>query len=237
MLKKIKLEYRRTKEIFVKLPTILTSLYILTLILMNLFASKEINLGVDWAALDCGILVSWYMFFYSDIITRNFGPKPAIKIAVFAIVVSLFVSFIFFIVANVPGNWSQFYIFNNNDVNIAINNTLQSNWYVVFGGTVAFLVASITNALLNYAIGKMFRKYSLVEFILRSYISTLISQFIDNFIFAVIVSHIFFGWSLTQCIVCALIGCIFESLCELVFCPLGYAISEKYRKKSYIKGV
>lgn len=209
-----------------------TSIFILCFILMNFFAGKEISFGQDWIALDCGILLSWYVFLYMDIVTRNFGANATIKISIFALLINLIISLIFWIVAIMPGNWAQFYVFENTDINTAINNTLTSNWYIIFGSTVAFLASSILNASLNQAIGKLFKKFSFIEFISRSYISTLIAQFVDNFVFALIVSMAFFGWNLTQCAVCALIGSIIESLFEAVFFPLGYYISEKYRKKA-----
>lgn len=223
--------YLELKKLLSELPTVLTSIFILSFVLMNVFAGKEISFGFDWIALDCGIVTSWYIFLFMDIITRNFGAKATIKISCFALFFNFLVVIIFCIVAFIPGNWAQYYVFNSGDINTAINNTFISNWYIVFGSYVAFLFSSILNALLNQAIGKLFKKYSLIEFISRSYISTLISQFVDNMIFALIVSMVLFGWNLTQCCVCALIGCIVESLFELVFCPLGYYISEKYRKK------
>ena len=211
-----------------------TSLFILSIVLMNFFAGKEITFDSQWIAMDCGILVSWVVFLYLDVVTRNFGPSAVIKITIFALVINIFVVLLFWLVAIIPGNWAQFYIFNNQDINTAINNTLKSNWYIIFGSSVAFFVSSVLNALLNQAIGKWFKKYSFAEFICRSYVSTLISQFIDNMIFALIVSYAFFGWSIMQCLVCSFIGCVIESLVEAVFCPFGYYLSEKLRnaKKS-----
>ena len=40
------------------------------------------------------------------------------------------------------------------------------------------------------------------SYALRSYLSTAIAQFVDNLTFALLVSHIFFGWSLLQCVTC-----------------------------------
>ena len=64
-------------------------------------------------------------------------------------------------------------------------------------------------------------------FALRSYVSTFIGQFADNLIFALIVSKLFFGWTLLQCFTCALTGAAAELLFEVVFSPLGYRISRR----------
>ena len=68
-------------------------------------------------------------------------------------------------------------------------------------------------------------------FALRSYVSTFIAQFADNMIFALMVSKIFFGWTLLQCFTCALTGAIMELLFEVFFSPMGYRISKKLLKK------
>lgn len=52
-----------------------------------------------------------------------------------------------------------------------------------------------------------------------------------NLIFALIVSHNFFGWTLTQCIMCAFTGAIVELLCEIVFSPLRLRISNAGKKR------
>ena len=63
---------------------------------------------------------------------------------------------------------------------------------------------------------------------MRSFISTFVSQFVDNLTFALIVSLNFFGWTLTQCIGCAFTGAILELLCEVIFSPIGYRVAKKW---------
>ena len=68
-------------------------------------------------------------------------------------------------------------------------------------------------------------------FALRSYVSTFIAQFIDNLVFALIVSHNFFGWTMTQCVMCALTGAVVELICEVIFSPIGYKVANRWKKK------
>ncbi|MDO4529019.1 MAG: VUT family protein, partial [Lachnospiraceae bacterium] len=78
-------------------------------------------------------------------------------------------------------------------------------------------------------------------FAVRSYVSTFIGQFVDNMVFALIVSHNFFGWTMTQCVVCALTGAVIELICEVIFSPIGYRISKRWEKnnvgKEYIEHI
>jgi len=61
-------------------------------------------------------------------------------------------------------------------------------------------------------------------FALRSYVSTAMAQLVDNLIFTTLVSKIFFGWTWTQVLVCALIQAAWELLCEVLFSGIGYKV-------------
>ena len=63
-------------------------------------------------------------------------------------------------------------------------------------------------------------------------ISLIIGQFVDNFLFALIVSKVFFGWTLLQCVTCALTGMVMELVCEVIFSPLGYLLVKKMEKNN-----
>ena len=72
-------------------------------------------------------------------------------------------------------------------------------------GIAMLLLASKFIDFSNYGIGKIFKKNpdSIGVFVLRTYISTAVGQFVDNLVFAFIVSYFFFGWSIGQCFICA----------------------------------
>ena len=71
---------------------------------------------------------------------------------------------------------------------------------------------------------------SFLVYAVRTYISTAVGQFADNLVFALIVSHIFFGWSMLQCITCSVTGMIVELLCEVIFSPIGFSVCKKWKK-------
>jgi hypothetical protein len=102
------------------------------------------------------------------------------------------------------------------------------SWYVVLGSSTAMVVAAITNSFINYTVAKHLKNKSFSDFAKRSFISTGIAQFVDNLVFASIVSYHFFGWTLAQVLICSLTGAVAELLCEVVFSPIGYRVSQDW---------
>lgn len=233
MRQKIKKEWNEFRVLLKSVPVLVTACFILAVFCMNLLANKSIDIPVDWLALDCGIIVSWFAFFAMDILTKHFGPKAATQITVLAIVLNLFFSLLLFLGSLITGTWGE--AFEGGEVvNHALNRTFGGAWYVVLGSTAAFLVSAIINNFSNYGIGQLFKKNpdGMAAFILRSYVSTAVGQFLDNLVFALIVSHYFFGWTLVQCVTCAATGMIVELLCEGIFFYPAYAITKSWKKNA-----
>ena len=72
---------------------------------------------------------------------------------------------------------------------------------------------------------------------MRTYVSTFVGQFLDNFIFSLIVFTVFapifwdgFHWTVLQCATCALTGAVAELIMEVVFSPIGYRITKRWRE-------
>lgn len=211
-------------------PSSVVALFTVSVILMNLLANREIEIPISWLTLDCGFFISWLSFLSMDMLTKRFGAKASIKISVFALGCNLLMCLILFFVIKVPGVWGEYYTFRENIVNTALDNTFSGSWYVLMGSSVAFLVSAIVNSILNESIGKMLKSNNFRAFALRSYISTMVGQFVDNMIFAWIVSHTFFGWTPLQCIICSITGCFAELICEIIFSPLGYKANKAWER-------
>ena len=208
-------------------PPLIVSLLILSVVGMNLLANKSIDTGVDWLALDCGILFSWLTFLCMDVLTHCYGPKAATALSFTALVLNLFMALIFFLASRIPGVWGESFVEGSEDViNSALDNTFGGTWFIILGSSVAFLASAVLNNFLNYGIGRLLRrKQGFGVFAARSYISTFLAQFADNLIFALLVSQLFFGWTLVQCLTCALTGAVLELLFEVFFSPIGYRMS------------
>lgn len=224
-------EARETKALLQGIPALTMVLFVISVIGMNLLANKSIDTGVSWLALDAGMLISWLSFLTMDVTVKRFGPKASIKLSFVAAFINLMLALILFVAAKVPGVWGESFVPEGGDlINTALDNTFADTWYVVMGSTVAFLASSTVNNLTNWGLGKLFKRNNFGVFAARSYISTMIGQFVDNFLFAIIVSLNFFGWSILQCVTCSLTGMVFELACEMIFSPIGYRISRKWER-------
>lgn len=214
------------------LPGIVFALFVMSIVSMNLLANKSINLPVSWLALDCGILFSWIVFLLMDIITKSLGPRAATMVSVMALICNLFIALMLFIASRIPGMWGEAYVEGSEELICnALDHTIAGTWYVLLGSSIAFLVSAVVNNYLNWAIRKVARGDSFVSFAIRAFVSTFIAQFCDNLLFALIVSHHFFGWSMLQCFTCALTGALAELLCEVVFSPIGFRVSQKWKRE------
>ena len=207
---------------------------------MNLLANKSIDLPVSWLALDVGFIISWVLFLTMDIVTRHFGPRAATLLSVAAILVNLAMCGIFYLGSIIPGTWGESYVDGSEAViNTALDHTFGGVWYILMGSSIAIFVSAVANNFTNWYIGKILKKQAASDtekvetfgnYAVRSYVSTFIGQFVDNLTFALIVSHHFFGWSLLQCITCAITGAIVELLCEVVFSPVGFRITQGWKR-------
>jgi len=228
------------RELLRTVPPILMTLTVLAIVGMNLLANKSIDTGLDWLALDCGILLSWLAFLTMDVLTHCYGPRAATVFSIVALLINLFMAGIFFLASRVPGVWGESFVEGSEGViNAALDNTFAGTWYVLLGSSTAFIVSAIVNNFLNYGIGLLTKmRGGFGRFALRSYVSTFLAQFVDNLVFALIVSRIFFGWTTLQCFTCAATGAIAELLFEVVFSPFGYRIAKRIteRRSEALKG-
>lgn len=208
------------------LPPLVFSLMVLSVVAMNLLANKSIDTGLTWLALDCGILFSWLCFLAMDIMTHCYGPKAATAGSLAAMGINLLMCSGFFVASRIGGVWGESFVTGSEQIiNTALDNTFGGTWFVLLGSSVAFAVSAVCNNFLNWAIGQKRTDNSFGTFALRSYVSTFIGQFVDNITFALLVSRTFFGWTMVQCITCAITGAVMELIFEVFFSPIGYRIS------------
>ena len=231
MIQRIERLNKRAKILLRSIPATVVTLFVVSVICMNLLANKTL-LQLDWIALDGGILISWLSFMCMDIITKHFGPKASTIISVHAAVINLLTCVIFFVVSAIPSNAKDYSGFDE---------IFGGTWFVLLGSTIAFLMSAVVNNLLNWLLGKMFKKNpdGKLAFMMRSYVSTFVGQFLDNLIFSLIVFTYFapifwngFSWTPLQCVMCALTGAVAELIMEVAFSPIGYRITQKWREEA-----
>ena len=210
------------------IPSPVVTCFVLSVVLMNLLANKTIY-QKGFFAVDGGIVVSWACFLCMDIITKHFGAKAATQASIFALAMNLFCVGIFAVVSVIPTETDY----------SAFNGIFGGSWFIVLSSSLAFLASAVANNALNAAIGRMFRANpdGRAAYYTRSYVSTFIGQFVDNMVFASLVFMLFapiywggFSWTLPQCVSCSLIGAFLELLMEVVFSPIGYGVTRRWRQ-------
>ena len=222
------------------IPATVVTLFVVSVICMNLLANKTI-LQLEWIALDGGVLISWLSFMCMDVITKHFGPKASNSITLLAAGINLLTCLIFFAASAIPSNAGDFSAFDS---------IFSGTWFILLGSTVAFLASGFINNTLNWLIGQGFRRHpdGKAAYAARTYISTFVGQFLDNFIFSIIVFVVFapifwdgFHWTVLQCTTCALTGALAELLMEILFSPVGYRISRRWQAEAvgrdYLKAI
>lgn len=224
-------EKEETAILLRSIPATVVSLFVVSVICMNLLANKTL-LQTHWIALDGGILISWLSFMCMDIITKYFGPKASNRIAILASAINVLTCMIFYIASIIPSQANDYSAFDE---------IFGGTWFILLGSTIAFLISAVINNFLNWTIGKAFPKHpdGKLAYAARTYISTFVGQFMDNFIFSIIVFVFFapvfwegFHWTVLQCVTCALTGAIAELIMEILFSPLGYRILMRWREQN-----
>lgn len=218
-----------TVSLFRRIPAYVIVLFTLSVIIMNILSNLTLYQS-EYLAIDGGFIVSWITFIIMDLLTIHFGPKATIKVTIFAIVINLLSSLIFGLIGLIPFL----------KINEIYQTYFSGTWFILISSSIAFLASSIINAFLNYLIGKIFKKNPNGKAALacRSYVSTLIGQFLDNLIFATLTFMLFapifwngFHWTITQCLTCSILFAFIETLLEIIFSPIGYKISKKWTEK------
>lgn len=228
---RLKIRKEETALLLRSIPVTVVTLFVVSVICMNLLANKTL-IQLPWIALDGGILISWLSFMCMDITTKHFGPKAANKIILLAVAINLLTCLIFFVASIIPSNANDYSEFNS---------IFGGTWFVLLGSTVAFICSGIINNMLSWSIGKALENnlsYRAV-FMMQTYVSTFIAQFLDNFIFSLIVfvgfAPVFwdgFHWTVLQCAMCALTGAVAELIMEVIFSPIAYRIVTNWRQNS-----
>ncbi len=96
-MQQLKKEAREFGLLIRSVPSAAVTLFVVSVLAMNLLANKSITLPVSWLALDCGIIFSWFTFLAMDVITKHFGPKAATEISLLAVFLNLVFCLMFFI--------------------------------------------------------------------------------------------------------------------------------------------
>ena len=84
----IKRELNDYKLLLRNVPSTVTSVFILSVVCMNLLANKEL-FASQYICINTGLALSWIPFLCMDCVCKRFGPRAAAKLSIFAIFINL----------------------------------------------------------------------------------------------------------------------------------------------------
>lgn len=250
-LKKIKIWFIDTLEWFFdfhdwkmllrSIPGVVTMLFIMATITMNLAANKIVWSGIyindiPFVSITGGIFLSWAVFLVMDIVTKTYGTKASIKLTVLGALVNAIAVIFLALIALFPAKYPYEGASTTFDTLfgfLALDAAPQP-WQILISSTVAYIVSGIVNAIVNGLFGKIFRKNpdGKMAFYFRSYVSTIIGQFVDNFIFGALAFAVFAKfYTFPTLIGIALMGALIELFFEVFFSPIGYRICKKWQNE------
>lgn len=219
------------KRLLRSIPGLVTTLFVVSVVVMNLMASKVIIM-TKYLGITGGLLISWIPFLTMDIIVKSYGSKAATKLNILGLIINLFCIGLFQLVTVIEVGSSE-------GAYAAFNATFSQTWQIFVASSLAFLISGIVNNVLNAAIGRLFKNNpdGKLAYVTRSYISTMVGQFVDNFVFVALAFLVFFklsigstlGYTLLSCFGTAILGALLELLMEAIFSPIGYVICKKWR--------
>lgn len=208
-------------------PRAVTILFILAVITMN-FLARITLVSLPWLALNAGILVSWLSFLLMDIVAKHYGARAANLLSLVAIAANLLCSLICVIISRV-GNYPS------------LDMVVGGQWSILLASTIAYVISALTNNYTNVAIGRRFRgdPDGVAAYAARSFLSTFLSQIVDNFLFVFLAFVIFpwlpgalqVRWTIPQCIGASVACAVLELLSEVVFSPIGYAVIRRWKAR------
>ena len=208
-------------------PIIVPVLFVFAVVAMNMLSRINL-LSLPWLALNAGILISWLSFLLLDVVVKHYGARAANLLSVLAIIVNLICTLICVVVGRI---WQY----------PVLDTLVGGQWSILLASTTAFLVSTLTNNYTNISIGRKFKHNpdGKTAFATRSFISTFISQIVDNFIFVflafvvlpLIPSAFQLHWTIVQCIGCSITCAGLELLSEVIFSPIGYRMLKKWKEQ------
>lgn len=208
-------------------PVMVPVLFVFAVVAMNMLSRINL-LSLPWIALNAGILISWLSFLLLDVVVKHFGAKAANLLSVLAIIVNLICTFI----CVAMGRILHYQV---------LDTLIGGQWSILLASTIAFLVSTLTNNYTNISIGRKFKTNpdGKTAFATRSFVSTFISQIVDNFIFVflafvvlpLIPSAFQLHWTIAQCIGCSITCATLELLSEVIFSPIGYGMLKKWKEQ------
>ncbi len=227
------------KMLLRSIPAVVVGLFVVSTVTMNLAANKIVWSGLKigqnyFISVTGGVFLSWVVFLIMDMVTKTFGGKAAIKLNLFGAMINTIAILFLGIIASIPSDFPFEGANNSFDAVFGFTGNGVQPWQILISSTIAYILSGIVNAIVNVLIGRFFKKNpdGKMAFITRSYISTMVGQFIDNFIFTALAFNFFAHYyGLLTITGMAIIGALIELFSEIIFSPIAYKKCRKWQKE------
>ncbi len=227
------------KMLLRSIPAVVVALFVVSTVTMNLAANKIVWSGLKigehyFISITGGVFLSWSVFLIMDMVTKTFGAKAAIKLNLFGAAVNTIAIIFLGIIASVPSEFPFPGANSSFDKVLGFTGSGVQPWQILISSTIAYVASGIINAIVNSLIGRLFTHNpdGKTAFITRSYVSTIIGQFVDNFIFTALAFSFFAHfYGIITIIGMATIGAAIELLSEIVFSPVAYKRCRTWQKE------
>ena len=227
----LKKDWEETKVLFRCMPTVPFAFLVSCLIAMNFLANRGGSIGP--VVFDCGVVVSWVAFLAGDMLVKRFGVKASFKIQAMALILELVCICLMTIGTFLPAMYGA-----TEEESAVFTAIFRAAPWPVFAGAGAYIIAALFNALVSKNILTRFKKRSSFgAYIVASWTSTVVGQFLDNFLFSLFFSiwqpwfsGSTFGDKLVSAVILAFVGMIIELVGQAIFSPIGYKIATNWKK-------
>lgn len=198
----------------IEIEKYLFGIYCAGIIIQNILATKNIDITIF--TVTTGILVSPLVFIIQDIQTEVYGYKKAKKMIILGYLMNFIAIMLYSFSILIPSSSTY---------------TNQAAFTTILGTTpriaVASFIAYMIGALINSKVMENMKIKHEKNLFFRAISSTVVGQFIDNMLFAVIA---FIGILPTQAIISMIVGgTLFEIIYEVIFYPITKKLIQKIK--------
>lgn len=198
----------------IEIEKYLFGIYCAGIIIQNILATKNIDITIF--TVTTGILVSPLVFIIQDIQTEIFGYEKAKKMIILGYLMNFIAIMLYSFSILIPSSNTY---------------TNQEAFTTILGTTpriaVASFIAYMIGALINSKVMENMKIKHEKNLFFRAISSTVVGQFIDNMLFAVIA---FIGILPTQAIISMIVGgTLFEIIYEVIFYPITKKLIQKIK--------
>ena len=198
----------------IEIEKYLFGIYCAGIIIQNILATKNIDITIF--TVTTGILVSPLVFIIQDIQTEVYGYKKAKKMIILGYLMNFIAIMLYSFSILIPSSNTY---------------TNQEAFITILGTTpriaVASFIAYMIGALINSKVMENMKIKHEKNLFFRAISSTVVGQFIDNMLFAVIA---FIGILPTQAIISMIVGgTLFEIIYEVIFYPITKKLIQKIK--------